>query len=222
MKTRLCGLLIPICLCAVLPAARGDEGKGEPAPKPEPAADPFTDAGTGIAFPETLGSLPRQKAHRYKDPKLGMAVAYHDKSILRANVYVYDFGEEDIADGVASEAVKEQFALARKDIENAAARDYYKDLEKLAEATAEVQTPGGPRSFLSASFRYAQAPGPRVRFLGTNVSHLLLTGYRGKFVKVRFTYPEEKKAEGEKALAAFLEDLGKLMPVEKEKAEGKQ
>ena len=81
----------------------------------------------------------------------------------------------------------------------------------ISEQPTALSTPGGKVATLAASFKYSQTAGPGVAFTGPRISHLFLTAYKGVFVKVRFTYPETDKAQGDQALSQFLAAFGKLL-----------
>jgi hypothetical protein len=47
--------------------------------------------------------------------------------------------------------------------------------------------------------------------VGSIFTDVYITGYRNRFIKIRFSYPLDKQVESEKAIAPVLTALGKMM-----------
>jgi len=83
-------------------------------------------------LPQTLGGCARGDVRDYGDPRLGWSVAYHSGGVV-ITVYVYDQGHERVVDGVADQVVRDSFTMARKDIQVAAGKGMYSDVEDRSE-----------------------------------------------------------------------------------------
>ena len=141
----------------------------------------------------------RGEVHRFDDPRLGYSVAYQSRAGLAATVYVYDKGIASIPDG-ASEVARAELARASDDIVEAKRRGRWQSVE--GGQPRETRLGSGPRPLAAwaASLRLGHAE-------GEVLSDLFVTDRRGEFVKVRCTYPAERKAECERDRARLLDAL---------------
>ena len=176
-----------------------------------PPSAPFREPRTGMVFPAKLGPLEFSGSKKYDQPELGVSVGYHGGALIKADIFIYDLGQKNLGTGLGSPAVTAQFQQAKGDIFALEKRGNYQSVTVLSEQPTAFSTPGGKLAILAAGFKYSQTAGPGVAFTGPRISHLLLTAYKGLFVKVRFTYPETDKAQGDQALSQFLAALGKLL-----------
>ena len=163
---------------------------------------PFNDTNTGITLAPVMGGLPIVKKTNYPDPRLGVSYSYRDNAIAACSLYIYNGGQTSITQGVNSEAVKNEFQRAKSDVIRAGDQGYYKSLKELKEQTRTISSDSGNIKYLESSFSFIAQD-------FTKISHLLLTGVNGHFVKVRCTYLEKASSEGEKAVSQFLSDLSK-------------
>ena len=132
---------------------------------------------------------------------------YSDAAQTRADIYLYDWGKTGLGTGRLSAAVRAHFEGMKRGILAMQENGSYLDVRKLSddETTLGIGAAGLP--MLHASYAYAEKdPTREIKC----VSHLFLSTYRDKFLKIRFTYEEDKRAQGEQALKAFLVDCGKL------------
>jgi hypothetical protein len=113
-------------------------------------------------------------------PGLGYTIAYHGPSGEQATVYVYDLGISGIPDGPLNAAVRAAFDQATTAAMAAAG---------LLDMTVELVDRYGTGNlndgaqYLCAEFMIQTNSGTHKR------SYLYLTGYKGKFVKIRATVP---------------------------------
>jgi hypothetical protein len=88
-------------------------------------------------------------------------------------------------------------------------RGDYVDHELLETSFITIQRPHGPGpEFLHAAVTYDCTPREGMREPGPRNSHLFFRGFRGKFLKVRFTYMREAAAGTQERFDAFLAWLG--------------
>ncbi len=176
-----------------------------------PPSAPYLEPQTGIVFPANLGTMKFSGVKTYGQPELGASVGYHGKPLIKADIFIYDLGQKNLGAGLDSPAVTSQFQQAKGDIFAMEKRGDYQSVTALSEQPTAFSTPGGELATLAASFKYSQTAGPGVAFTGPRISHLFLTAYKGLFLKVRFTYPENRKDQGDQALSQFLAALGKIL-----------
>ncbi|HUS45606.1 MAG TPA: hypothetical protein VM219_06195 [Phycisphaerae bacterium] len=203
-------LLGLVVSASVLLAAEPIPPGADPTEPPQPYVEPET----GIVFPQRLGVLVLQGVQKYEEAGLGISVAYDCSDPIRVvvDIYIYDFGRKDIGTGVESEAVKQHFGEVQGHLHAMEERGRYKTVKKLSEESVSVQVGDKPLALLHAIFEYTNVPAPGSDAPERPVkSHILLTGFKDRFLKVRFTYPQAKKADGDKVFAEFLPILGQML-----------
>jgi hypothetical protein len=172
----------------------------------EPAREAYRHSRSGLSFPDTIGPLARGAVHDYDSPEAGRSIRYGGPGEVKADIYLYDNGLTNLHEGIDSKVVAEHF----KDVEGAVARaektGAYRGVKLIAEGTNQIGSARRHLPALEARFEYATAAdtGSEARC----VSHLLLTVFRGEFLKIRFTYLKEAEAAGQATYQAFLTDMG--------------
>jgi hypothetical protein len=160
----------------------------------------YRDADTGILFPETIGSFYYENNHVYDTPEQGYSLRYRGLVGAAADIYVYDFGFEDIPDGIDSDIIQYSFEEAVSSIsakvdtgDYLQGRDYDLPYEL-------------PADFLSRCFL--------LEFSQDNwkQSCLLVRGMNGKIFKVRISVPATDIAA--KNIQQFAEALLKFLRLE--------
>lgn len=181
-----------------------------PAPAQEPPGTPAIEPRTGISFPQTLGPLARMGMKKYDLPELGISYRYAGKPLPIADIYIYDNGLKDLGTGV-SQMVRTHFEEVKSEILLLGKSGNYRDVKKVS--AGETYLPPGPRKLpaLTAVFTYSIPAGKGVAYTGVRTSHILLTAYKGHFLKIQFTYPQNQEKEGKKAWQQFLTDFGKVL-----------
>ena len=178
----------------------------------EKQASPHLDPQTGISLPASLGSLKRAGVKKYDQPELGIGYRYEAAPLIKGDIFIYNLGLKNLGTGLNSRDVRPQFDQAKNDISALEKMGRYRGVNKVSEGEIPLGSPPLKIPTLSAVFTYSQAPEPGVVvYAGVRVSHLLLTAYKDYFIKIRFTYPEKDKSQGEKALQQFLADFGKTL-----------
>ncbi len=170
----------------------------------------YVEPATGLSFPASLGPLKRTGVTTFKEAELGIMIGYRGSDLVKADVYVYQGRDRNMAPGVQSEAVKSQLKEIKDAVLEVERRGYYKDVLTGKDETLALATPSGDIALLRTYFRFEQTP--RAPSPGRRISYAFLTVYQGRFLKIRFTYLLDKKADGEKALQGFLADFAKTFP----------
>ena len=163
-------------------------------------------------LPGTLAGLKREEIKGYDKPELGASASYKKAGLL-VTVYLYDFGVEEIGDGLDDATVRKAFQMAVSDITEAAKKGYYSDVEEVDEGTASF---GNNRRTLRSRFRLTRLKGSDAgeRF----VSEIHAWGALGHIIKLRMTGTVEEEAEHSKTLEKFVPGLmDALRKMEKKK-----
>ncbi|MBM3619734.1 MAG: hypothetical protein FJX20_03505 [Alphaproteobacteria bacterium] len=175
MRTWLVAALI-LALASTGPARALDP----PAPGDQTVSAPVTHAPTGLRFPPAIAGVPFIRSIDYArsgdDPGLGVGYTYGVPGRLLVTIYVYDLGRR-APDGHDSAIVAAAFEQSLSSIRIAATRiGKYHDLQ--------IEPPGacgyGAVTFRCVTFTAISADGSQPLF-----GKLLLTGYRGYFLKLR-------------------------------------
>ncbi|GEM_PF-881322 len=142
----------------------------------------------GKTFPEKVGNLVLVDHTDFenKTPGLGESLSYRAPGI-NADLYVYDFKIKDIPDGADSEVLKKHFAQVAGDIFQFEKMGKYKNVKTVV--ATEKQTVSGMECLWEKFSFNSQGKDKE--------SYLYLTGYKGKFFKIRVTHDakETKFAE---------------------------
>jgi hypothetical protein len=162
----------------------------------------------GMILPMELGGLGYRFATIYEGetPGLGLSFRYTDGEAIRLDLYVYDLNLDYLEDGVSSAEVLEQFDAVQTGLDDL---ESYSEVELQRTETLTISGRGEDQSFLYALYHYHDASEPGEKLLVH--SHIILTAYRGKFIKIRASYGEEWTQIGQAKVAAFLRELAEQM-----------
>ncbi|EDY17862.1 hypothetical protein CfE428DRAFT_4601 [Chthoniobacter flavus Ellin428] len=155
-------------------------------------------------LPQTLGGCGRGEARDYGNPRLGWSVAYNSDGVV-ITVYAYDQGHEHIADGIADQAIRDSFTMARKDIQIAAAKGMYSDVEDRSEGKETYEG----MEMLYARYRFTFAQGKVVGVRAASEIHIF--GVRDHIIKIRVTAALQDGATLEKVMEEFIPALVKAI-----------
>jgi len=164
----------------------------------------FSHKETGINFPAKLGHLELEGVKKYDNKALGVSVRYAGPHLLKADVYVYHMGLRGIPNGIESTIITNHFSQVVEEVKNMEETGRYVSVVSVSRGVTSVGAHPNLWPTLYECFTYQQKVGtsePRK-------SYLLLTGYKGHFVKIRFTYLLRQEAEGEALRTEFLKDFG--------------
>ncbi len=171
----------------------------------------YTDKATKLRFPDKLGSWEKDDVHHYDDPAAGTSVNYRHPITGFATFYIYNNGLKKIPTGGKSDVVVEEFASVLQQIETTYSGAEYEHLKKVMDAAPEVRSNGRTATLLASVYSFSV----RDKHPPQRLSYALLTGYRNRFLKLRFTLPadvEKTPARGQnelKQLIAALLDANK-------------
>jgi hypothetical protein len=171
-------------------------------------AEDYVEKQSGIHFPDNLAGFKRVEVTPFDQPELGVAVDYQKPGLAKLSIYVYDLGEKQIGTGI-NPVVRSHFRHVKEDVFTFGRMGRYVGVKLVSEGEDTFTTPSGPLKALWAQLSYSQAEDPE--HSGKQTSYAALTGYHGKFLKVRCTWAASRAAEGEKARQAVTTSLAKLL-----------
>jgi hypothetical protein len=168
-------------LVATLTSAGPARALDPPTPDDRVASAPMVHAPTGLRFPPAIAGVPLIRSIDYAragdDPGLGLGYTYGIPGRLLVTAYVYDLGRR-APDGHDSAVIAAAFDQSLASIRVAATRiGKYRDLR--------IELPArlcgyGTVTFRCVAFTAISADGTQPL-----MGNLLLTGYRGYFLKLR-------------------------------------
>jgi hypothetical protein len=176
-------------------------------PKKEAAeTKDFKEPATGLVFPAKLGGMSREKETIYKNNFLGVSIPYRGQNKIKADIYIYNMGQDYIRFGNSSKPLMQNFEMATKDVFLMAKKGNYQNPVLIDKSVFDIETAekGKEIPFLRAKLEFTQDNLPRI-------SYIFMSGYDNQFLKIRFTYLKNFAEEGEKTMATFLRDFGKLL-----------
>lgn len=198
MILRWLGCLLACWLCA---------GAGIASAQAFEPSGPYTDPASGLTLPESLGGLPRVSAYDYESahPGLGVSCKYELKApLVFADVYVFNGRLTMIPSGIEDPAVVKMFDSAVGEIRAMGEMGRYRDVKLVGSDSIPLgEGPDAPRA-LRARFSFTLASGPVY-------SHVYGLAARNHFVKLRFTYAQDKADEAVPMLGAALKDLARMV-----------
>ncbi len=171
--------------------------------------DVYYDEDIGVNFPTKIASFDYQFQQFYDAPGAGYSLRYGDTNLVKIDIYVYDYEHTDIEDGISSERIITEFDDFYSGISYMESQGSYKNAMKLN--SGEKNFSSDNIRFLWAQAQYEVVPGDEVQFFGDIITSVYLTGYKGKFVKVRLTVKKEAHDEKEKDITAFMDDFSVLL-----------
>lgn len=172
---------------------------------------PYREPSTGIVLPRVLGSMQGGSVSTYDRPEMGISVRYSAPGFLKADVYVYDGGMENLGTGIGSADIRPHFKELQDVLSIFEKQGKYKGVKKLGEQETSLVAGGKKIPALLARYEYSETPREGVDYAGKRVSCILLTAYKDNFLKLRFTFPEKDKKKGDELLKKLQADLGALL-----------
>lgn len=152
-----------------------------PTPDDRPVSAPTTHTPTGLRFPLSIAGVPFIRSIDYAragdDPGLGFGYTYGIPGRLLVTAYVYDLGQR-APDGHDSAIVAAAFDQSLASIWTTATRTgKYRDLR--------VELPASLCAYGAVTFRCVTFTAISADGTQPLLGNLLLTGYRGYFLKLR-------------------------------------
>ena len=158
-------------------------------PKPDVSSDyPYK-------FPESILNLELIEQGFEDDPRMGFFATYRADEIY-LDIFVYNYGIENIPDGISSDVLIKHYAETKKIIRQFGA-------DHAASLIGETQTSFGPGQIpvLEAIHVLKFDDEPMLSFT-------FLTARYGDFIKVRLSLPRQQLSQSDEIVAAMKESLG--------------
>jgi hypothetical protein len=157
----------------------------------------------GITLPATIAGIKYTRRSDFKEASAGYSVSYGNEA-CKLTLYVYDGGQKDIPTGKTGKMIEDQL----KDMGSELAR--FENQGVLKNVKQLDTDPPFPKTvlekFAASSFTFDIDSG------GCK-SYALLTGYKGRYFKIRATQYVVDGKTNDKELHKFLEDIaGRLNP----------
>lgn len=164
-------------------------------------SQPFSEPATGLRFVSEICGLPKRQLSIYPGRGSRLSVHYENNDLIKATFYIHDAGRNNVDDGPVSEAVETYFRQTITEIREMHRQGRYGKAE-LGELTRVPIRLGVQR--LDALCTFCELSTGALD-LG---SYVLVTGYRGRLVKVRYTYPKELEESAREKWECILLALG--------------
>lgn len=174
----------------------------------------YTDKATKLRFPDKLGSWEKDEVHHYDEPGAGTSVNYRHPITGVATFYIYNNGLKKIPTGGKSDVVMEEFASVLQQIEATYSGAEYEHLKKVLEAAPEVGSDGRTATLLASVHSFSV----RDKHPPQRLSYALLTGYRNRFLKLRFALPADVEKTPERGQTELKQLIGALLEANKQHA----
>jgi hypothetical protein len=147
----------------------------------------YTDKATKLRFPDKLGPWEKRNVHHYDNPAQGTSIGYRHPLTGVATFYIYHNGLKKIPTGGKSDVVMEEFVSVIQQIETTYSGAEYEHLKKVMDAAPEVRSDGKAATLLASVYSFSV----RDEHPPQRLTYALLTGYRNRFLKLRFTLPAD-------------------------------
>lgn len=167
----------------------------------------FVDIPNGLAFPQDLNGLQFQYVHQYDDPGLGYSLRYRGDSTHKIDIYIYNL-DMDVPDGVTNEPVKKESRSVSRIVSIMEERGEYEDVKSLTKTTTPLS---GKIRFIKESYQYTEKEQDKL-------SESYITGHKGNFFKIRFTYLAKDRAKAKQYANAMVSGLISVMEREPSEA----
>lgn len=175
-----------------------------------------TDSATKLRFPDSLGAWTRSEVHRYPEPGLGTAISYHHPHYGTVSIYIYNAKLARIPTGATNGIVEEEFQNLLEGIEASHTREKYQDSKRLTAVKTEIRKDHRIATVLAAVYSYSD---PETR-PPQHMTYALLTGYRNRFMKLRYTLLADGEQTSERGQTELKEFLAALVAVNEKSAPG--
>ncbi|MFC1497356.1 hypothetical protein ACFLS1_02640 [Verrucomicrobiota bacterium] len=155
------------------------------------------DEDLGISYPETLAGMEFVQVCEYEDPRLGYSVRYQGQNLIKADIYVYDYGLMGIPNGCDNKPVKSESVSIGQAIKAMVKEDKYTRVQNVCTGFKPQK---GPIRFIWNKYQFSHVieKDDDGDYGGVRLSEGLITGFNGKFVKIRLTYRKENSRIGTK------------------------
>jgi hypothetical protein len=197
---RLLALILMPTLCCLAAEVKQLPGEGsEQFPKPANGAH-WKHEESGVRLPQKLGDLTMQGGLRYETPELGVSMRYENEDgRVRADVYVYPCSQPHVTEEEKLKAVSGEAGAALGEVKEMEKRKRYAKVEYgEGESWRLPVDPKEKTVFVEVPLSYVILEDAGAGAASTQVRSRLGVAVVGDyFVKVRYTYPADRKEEGE-------------------------
>ena len=181
--------------CATTPS---EQAYSNPQPHPHKQMEAAYSPRKNLVFPKDIAGIPFRNLEVYEARHPGFGVGYlYENDHTQLDISVFDGGHTDIADGIYSDGVHQQFEAAKSQIAAIEKQGYYKILKVVSDDWIQV----GDQPFLYFSYTFDNGREEKS-------SYLMLTGYEGNFLKIRLTTAIRMDSE---VFDAFMSDFANLV-----------
>ncbi len=167
----------------------------------------YRDRKIDVSFPKEIAGMSFRNLEEYDDPKAGYSLRYSVREI-KADIYVYDHGIPNIPNGYSSKIVKSEAASISRILKTMEERGYYKNLRHLGKGIVPKQ---GQIRFVWNKFEFFQVSQDGVPETKKRTSIAFVTGFAGKFIKIRLTYMKNDAKTGKKVSGQFIKKLVQIL-----------
>lgn len=167
----------------------------------------FVDIPNGLAFPQDLNGLQFKYVHQYDEPGLGYSLRYMGDATHKIDIYIYNL-DMDVPDGITNEPVKKESRSVSRIVSIMEERGEYDDVRSLTKTSTPLS---GKIRFIKESYQYTEKGQEKL-------SESYITGHKGNFYKIRFTYLAKDRAKAKQYAKAMVTGLIGVMEREPKEA----
>jgi len=150
-----------------------------------------------LQLPSHIGPLAiTGTPHKYDQPALGVSYQYGAEG-LSLTVYVYDAGQQDIADGADTMPSCREFEMAKRGVEQS-----YQKVELKSQRLVRLGEDAAAPLVREAVYEFERESRP-------TISYIWVTAVAGKFLKLRFSADPHLRDELADARQAVLGEVAK-------------
>lgn len=198
--------LLPTLCCLATEAEKSPRPLGKFFPKPEDGRH-WKHEESGVWLPQRLGGLTMRSGYRYETSELGVSLRYEDEEgRVRADVYVYPCSQPHATEEEKLKTVSGEAGAALGEVKEMEKQGRYTKVE-YGEGES-WRLPTGPKEktvFVEVPLSYVIHEDEGTGEAATQVRSRLGVAVVGDyFVKVRYTYPADRKEEGEAESVAWV------------------
>jgi hypothetical protein len=135
----------------------------------------YKDSELRIEFPPMLAGMKFVKVHKYDQPGWGYSVFYKGRHMMKADIYIYDGGLNNIPNGCSDERVKEQASSIGKTLKIMQKKGLYAQVKSL---DSGVRPQKGAIRFLWNKYQFTQPARAENTYTGILHSESFVTGFR--------------------------------------------
>lgn len=164
----------------------------------------YTNLETNIKFPPKLSGWTRSDIKLFPLKQAGVQIDYLRAGSAKTSIYIYNGGIADIPTGIDSEVIKSVFEVSQKEILNLVDSGKYNKVQKLQDSTQILTIDNNTVKALVSQYRITGTENLQQPIF----SWIILTGYKGHFLKIRCTRNDIETIEkGQEELKSLIAEL---------------